>query len=222
MALRTIRTLDDLSSRTPWDQGFFRLRRLLLQNVYLDGTQSQPYRCDVLERRGVDAVVVFLYRWEGEEVRVLFRECIRPAVYLRRERPHAIEDGRQHTILIEAPAGILEPEDRGLEGVKARAAIEAEEEAGVRIAPEDVRLLGHGAFSAPGIMAEKIFFATALFDPATRKEPKTDGSPFEERGAVFELSLDEALARIEEGALCDMKTEVGLRRLAAALRQKTI
>lgn len=213
MAIREIEVLDDRSARTPWDQGFFLLRRLTLRNQYNDGTESRPYACDVLERRGVDAVAVFLFFREGDGVQVLLRECIRPAVYLRRTRPHAIEEGREYPVLIEAVAGILEPGDEAPGGIARRAAIEAHEEAGVELDPARVHLLGHGSFDAPGVMAEKVFFAAAEYDPAARGAPKTDGSPFEERGAVFSLPLEEALRRVETGELCDMKTELGLRRL---------
>jgi ADP-ribose pyrophosphatase len=138
---------------------------------------------------------------------------------LRSTRPGAVQSrtDEHYPVLVEAIAGIVEPGETDLSGVRARASEEALEEAGVRVAPEAFVILGHGAFDAPGIMAEKVFFAAALYDPTQRGEPKTDGSPFEERGSVFELSLEEAFARIDAGLLCDMKTELGLRRLAAWL-----
>lgn len=213
MAIKEIKIIEDRSDKTPWNQGFFKLRRLQLQNEYQDGEQSRVYACDLLERRGVDAVALFLWFRKDGEVHVLFRECIRPAIYLRKIRPHAIKDDREYPVLIEAIAGILEPGDVGEEGICARAAIEAEEEAGVHIDPKTITILGHGAFDAPGVMAEKLFFTAARFDPETRGAPKTDGSPFEERGAVFSLTLKEAFAWIARGDICDMKTELGLRRL---------
>jgi 8-oxo-dGTP pyrophosphatase MutT (NUDIX family) len=213
MTIRDIEVLADHSAETPWDQGFFRLRRLQLRNHYSDASESRPYACDVLERRGVDAVAVFLFRLVEGEPRVLFRECIRPAVFLRRGRAHATPDPQPYPVLVEAIAGVLEPGDEAPGGIASRASIEAHEEAGVSIDPRTMVVLGHGAFDAPGVMAEKVFFVAGEYDPAQRGRPQTDGSPFEERGEVFELSLSEAFARIANGSLCDMKTELGLRRL---------
>ena len=213
MTIKEIHVIEDRSETTPWDKGFFKLRRLQVQNQYTDDTQSRVYACDVLERRGVDAVAVLLWYKKDEQVHVFFRECIRPAVYLRKARPNGITDDREYPVLIELIAGIIEPQDIGELGIKQRAAIEAEEEAGFSVDPADVVILGQGSFDAPGIMAEKVFFAAVQCDPEKRGAPKTDGSPFEERGKVFSLSLTEAFDWIERGDLCDLKSEVGLRRL---------
>ena len=43
------------------DEGFLRVRRLVLRNVYADGTRSRPYDCDVVSRTRTDAVAVVLY-----------------------------------------------------------------------------------------------------------------------------------------------------------------
>jgi ADP-ribose pyrophosphatase len=215
MTIKEIHVIEDRSATTGWDQGFFKLRRLQLQNEYTDDEKSRVYACDVLERRGVDAVAVFLWYMQGGEPYVFFRECIRPAVYLRKTRPNGIKDEREYPVLIEVIAGILEPQDIGEEGIRERATIEAEEEAGFTLAPSTAKILGQGSFDAPGVMAEKVFFAAIECDPTKRGSPKTDGSPFEERGSVFSLSLREAFTWIKQGKLCDMKTEVGLRRLLA-------
>src|SRR5690349_8329109 len=104
MSIKEIHIIEDRSETTPWDKGFFKLRRLQLQNEYTDDAKSRVYACDVLERRGVDAVAVFLwFRREGQ-VHVFFRECIRPAVYLRKIRPNGITDDREYPVLVEAIA----------------------------------------------------------------------------------------------------------------------
>jgi ADP-ribose pyrophosphatase len=215
MTIKEIHVIEERSSTTPWDEGFFKLRRFQLQNEYTDHQKSRVYACDVLERRGVDAVAVFLWYIKDGEPFVFFRECIRPAVYLRKSRPNGIKDDREYPTLIESIAGIIEPEDEGEEGIRMRATIEAVEEAGFVLSPDSAVILGQGSFDAPGVMAEKVFFVAMPCDPTTRGNPKTDGSPFEERGNVFSLSMREAFEWIKTGKLCDMKTEVGLRRLLA-------
>src|SRR5688500_9541790 len=67
--------------------GFLKLRRLRLRNVYADGSRSAPYPCDVMSRTHVDAVAIVLFEIDGSRrVRVLLKEGIRPAVYLRRDK----------------------------------------------------------------------------------------------------------------------------------------
>jgi ADP-ribose pyrophosphatase len=45
-----------------------------------------------------------------------------------------------------------------------------------------------------------------------------DGSPFEEGARLEWVALEQALARCDRGEIRDLKTEVGLRRLAQRLQ----
>ena len=82
--LRSIEIVEDLTASSRCDEGFLRLRRLRLRNLYVDGSHSTVYPCDVLSRPGSDAVVAVLYEIDGERcVRVMLRDAPRAPVYLR-------------------------------------------------------------------------------------------------------------------------------------------
>jgi nudix-type nucleoside diphosphatase (YffH/AdpP family) len=101
-------------------------------------------------------------------------------------------------LLIEVPAGLLDeasPEDR----IRA----EAEEESGFRV--KDVRRVFE-AFMSPGSVTEKLYFFVGRYQPSDRV---TEGGGLEEDGEDIEMiepTIDEALAMIERGEICDGKT----------------
>jgi ADP-ribose pyrophosphatase len=195
--------------------GFLAIRRLRLRNRRADGSLSEPYTCDFLVRPyGVDAVVVALYHRAADGVRVLLRDGLRPPLALGRVPEHLpVPDRRPYLLFTELVAGIIEREDVGIEGVKRRAAEEALEEAGVRVDPESVMLLGD-VFPSPGAMAEKFWLTAAeVEDPDDHQPLHGDGSPMEEGGSIRWMLLDEAIAACVRGDIEDAKTELALRRL---------
>jgi ADP-ribose pyrophosphatase len=196
------------------DEGFLRLKRFRVQNVYADGTRSAPYDCDVISRRQPDAVAVLLYgRDDKGRVHVVLRSGVRPAVYLRRHKQFVQPDVGEHLLLVEMTAGLLEDEDTGPEGVARRAAAEAKEEAGFDVPVAKVQILGAALFPTPGISDEKVFYRAAEVDLDAGASPAGDGSVMEEAGAVVVMPLLDAIQRCRSGAMPDMKTEVALLRL---------
>lgn len=200
--------------------GFLAIRRLRLRNRQADGGRSQRYLCDFVVRPyGLDAVVVVVWCRRGDgTIGVLVRDGLRPALWFGRDPTATVlpEPGPR-AFLTELVAGIVEVEDRGLDGLRARAAAEVLEEAGFEVAPAVVSLLGAGSFPSPGAMAEKFHFAAVEVDPATQRPLEGDGSPMEEGAVTRWLGLDEAIAACVRGELEDAKTELGLRRLRDAL-----
>ena len=195
------------------EEGFLRLKRFRVQNVYADGSQSAPYDCDVVSRRQPDAVAVLLYGRDAAGVHVVLRSGVRPAVYLRRHKQFVQPDVGNHLLLVEMTAGLLEDDDGGPEGVARRAAAEAREEAGFHVAVLDVQPLGAASFPTPGISDEKVFYRAAPVDLEAGDTPRGDGSVMEEAGEVVVLPLPEAIRRCRRGEMPDMKTEVALLRL---------
>jgi ADP-ribose pyrophosphatase len=114
---------------------------------------------------------------------------------------------------IELVAGIVEADDRGEDGVRRRAAREAEEEAGFTVAADDVALLGAGTFPTPGSMPEKYWLTHVRVDPATQRAAEGDGSPLEHHADTWWCELDLAIADCVAGRIVDAKTELVLRRL---------
>lgn len=217
--LRGIEVVEDRTEGSRCDEGFLQVRRLMLRNEFDDGTFSDPYACDIVSRRYVDAVAVVLFDREGGDdtkVRVALRKGFRPPVALRKELnlPH---EERDVLDLAEIVAGVLEDEDSIPGGVEIRAAAECVEEAGVVVAPEDVRPLGGGLFPTPGVSDERVLFRHVEADLDDRGEPEGDGSPMEAGQEVILLSVREAIRRCRSGEIPDMKTEVALLRLCDAV-----
>jgi ADP-ribose pyrophosphatase len=202
--------------RTVGTGGFLAIRRFALRNRRADGSTSAPYVCDVVVRPyGQDAVVVAVYaRGDGGAVRVLVRDGLRPALALARDAARApIAEPPAALALAELVAGIVETGDRGEPGLRARAAHEVEEEAGFVVDPAAVTLLGAGMFPSPGCMIEKFYFCAVEVDARAQRPLVGDGSPMEEGARTRWVLLEEAITACTRGELCDLKTELGLRRL---------
>ena len=135
--LRSIEVVEDRTATSRCDEGFLRLQRLRLRNLYDEGA-SDVYACDVVSRPGSDAVVAVLYERESpSRVAVILREGVRPPVYLRRLKRFQHPDPREYLTLVEVVAGLVESDDGpGEAGMSRRAAIEAAEEVGSPTPPE--------------------------------------------------------------------------------------
>jgi ADP-ribose pyrophosphatase len=211
-----IEVVEDFSASARCDEGFLQLRRLRCRNRRADGTASPVYRVDVVDRPRLDAVAVVLYRRGPKGLEVLTRENLRPAAYFRREREQPVPDGQSHLRVEEIVAGVLEQSDRGAEGLRARAALEVKEEAGIDVAAAEVELLGGPIFLAPGILSEKVFLCAVDATGRAQAVPPGDGSPLEEGPVVRWRLAEELLAACRRGEVQDAKTEVGIGRLLAA------
>lgn len=216
-----IEIVEDRTAASRPDEGFLRVRRLVVANVYADGSRSRPYACDVLSRRRPDAVAILPYAEDADgTVRVALRSGTRPVVYLRKQKDLLHPDEEDLLLLLEMPAGLLEAEDAGADGIARRAALECEEETGVRVAPDAVEPLGAPLFPSPGVSDEKVFFRAVRATLDAAGERTTDGSVMEEAGELVVLELGEAIARCRAGTLPDMKTEVALVRLRDRIAQR--
>lgn len=200
---------------------YLRVRRVHLRNVRADGSRSRPYFCELVDRprHGTDAVVVALWHRDAAgQVCVLLREGLRPAIAFGRPPERLpVPDARPYLLFTEVVAGILEDEDRGEDGIRRRAAIEAWEEAGLRVAPERFSRLGGKVFPTPGMAPECFHLMHAEVEPGESAPPPGDGSPMEEGSVLRFVPLAEALRMCDRGDIEDAKTELALRRLHARL-----
>lgn len=199
---------------------YLRFRRVHLQNLRADGSRSPTYFCEFSDRprHGTDAVAVVLWRRSPHgEVEVLLRRGLRPTLRFGRPEPRLAQpDAAPYLHLTEVVAGILEDGDVGEEGIRQRASLEAWEEAGLRVEPAQIRLLGR-VFLSPGMSPECCYLATAEVGHVAAALPEGDGSPMEEGSRQRFVPLREAIAQCDRGEIEDAKTEVLLRRLAAQL-----
>jgi ADP-ribose pyrophosphatase len=195
--------------------GFLALRRLRLRNRRADGSISEPYVCDSIVRPyGQDAIVVAIFARVGERVDVLVRTGLRPPLRFGRDPARAPLPEPAPTLwATELVAGIIEGGDHGLAGLRARAAAEVLEEAGFAVAVGAIEILGHGLYPAPGMLIEKLYFAACEVDPAAQQPLAGDGTPMEDGASTRWLPLDAAIDACMRGEICDLKTELGLRRL---------
>ncbi len=216
MKLASIEIVEDRTGRSRCDEGFLKVERLLIRNVYDDGSRSEPYPCDIVSRPGSDAVVAVLYQIDGEKrVRVLLRESPRAPIYLRHRKSFVHPDPRRYLSIAEIVAGIVEETDgAGTPGMQRRAAIEADEEAGCSIPAESFTLIGGETFASPGTSDEKIYYCAAPARIEDASPPRGDGSVMEEHAELVIYELGDAIRACRSGEIPDMKTELALMRLA--------
>jgi ADP-ribose pyrophosphatase len=213
-----IEIIEDFSATARCDEGFLRVRRLRCRNRRADGTSSPVYRVDVVDRPRLDAVAVLVYRRGASGLEVLTRMNLRPAAYFRKDNRDAMtvaDPVPGYLRVEEIVAGLLEPEDKGEEGLKRRAAEEVREEAGYTVKPEDIQLLGGAFFLAPGILSEKVFPAAVDVTGMEPVEAEGDGTPLEEGSQLHWRPIQEVLEACRRGDIPDAKTEVALTRLLA-------
>jgi len=203
--------------------GFVELRRMQVRNLRQDGSRSRPYTLDaVLRPAGADAVVVVAYELDRPArsgARVLLRRGLRPVARLGRGGQPTREGTTPPVEVIEAVAGILEVGDVGEAGLRRRAALELEEEAGLRVEAGAIHPLGEPLFISIGIMAERLYFCAVETALRGHGPGAGDGSLLEEGGGGVSFALEEALRLCRAGAIADAKTELILRRLADHLTE---
>lgn len=207
-----VEVVEDRTAGARCDRGFLKLKRLVLANVYADGSRSAAYPYDLVERDAIDAVAIVLYARDT----ICLRTALRPPLAFRGGYALPIAEREPIPTLWEIPAGLVEPDERGEAGLCACAAREALEETGIRVAPESFAPLGPAACLSPGVLAEKIHFLAAEVDPAARGTPTEDGTPTEERAEIRFFAIEAALGACRDGRIADLKTETAIRRLAEA------
>jgi len=214
-----IDVLDDASDSTPSSAGFIRVRRLTMRATYEDGTRSEAFRYDVVDRDALDAVLMLLHAPRADaptDPLVVLRTAMRPPLAMRAHRSLTVPDARTEPLLWELPAGLIEANERGEDGMLATAARETEEETGYVIAPERFARLGAAVYLSPGLCAEKIHVVHATVDPAARSAV-TSTEAVEHGSRIEWVPLSDAIARADRGEIEDCKTELALRRFAAQL-----
>lgn len=209
-----VELIQDVSPISAPLEGYLRRHRHRIKTVFDDGSRSETYVADYVDRdpNRRDAVTVAVYaRLPGRpvgETQILLRRQLRYAAY--------VVNGRALTT--ELIAGLIEDGEPPL----STAVRELWEEAGLEVDPSRIEPLGRPYFMLPGIFTERIVPLVAEVGAgelraAMAAPPPGDGSPFEEGSELVLLSLAEALSRIEQpegaAALDDAKTEIGLVRL---------
>ena len=121
--------VEDLSP--PGQTGFLQLVRRRYRVHYPDGTVSEPFPYDMVDRRAIDAVVIAAHFRSGDGVRhVYLRSAFRPPVV---ERELSRSPDPNETVLSstwELPAGLIDVEEQKPGGAARAAQRELHEELG--------------------------------------------------------------------------------------------
>lgn len=206
--------IEVLEQETVPPNGFLRILRSKVKAHYPDKSVSKPFTVDAAVRERMDAVVIVGHYYSDAGRYVYLRSALRPALSFRDYKPSGLPEDEYVGNTYELPAGLIEAEETGVEGLRAAAVREFEEEAGFTVDPKKLNLLGHRVFTAVGMGPERLFFFETEVNPMDRKEPTTDGHPMEKGASVRAILLEEAIEYCRKGYLPDSKTEIGLRRLA--------
>jgi len=194
---------------------FLRLRHTVFRAHFPDGSISEPFTYDIVERERLDAVVVVAHFRDKQGERSLYlRSALRPPVAQRPREAWPLPEREDLGGLWELCAGLVEVDERSPEGLLLCAARELAEELGFEVEPSSIKPLGPSSFPAPGLIGERHFFFHVEVDPASQKQPSEDGSVLERGAVIVALPLSQALALVRAGEIQDEKTELGLRRLA--------
>ena len=129
---------------------------------------------------------------------LLYNRAGRTVILTRQFRFPTYDNGNADGMMVEACAGLLDQDDPATCIRR-----ETEEETGYRIS--GVRKVFE-AYMSPGSVTEKLFFFVGEY---TAADKVSDGGGEAHEGediAVLELTLDDALAQVASGQICDAKT----------------
>ena len=129
---------------------------------------------------------------------LLYNRALGRVILTRQFRFPTYVNGNAHGLLIETCAGLLDTDD-------AATCIrrETEEETGFRI--RDVRKVFE-AYMSPGSVTERLFFFVGEYTPKDKVSAGGGDVHEGEDIEVIEVGLDEALAMVASGEICDGKT----------------
>jgi GDP-mannose pyrophosphatase NudK len=129
---------------------------------------------------------------------LLYNRAGKTVILTRQFRFPTYVNGNANGMMVEACAGLLDQDDPATCIRR-----ETEEETGYKI--RDVRKVFE-AYMSPGSVTEKLFFFVGEYSAADKV---SDGGGEAHEGediAVLEVTLDDALAQVANGQICDAKT----------------
>ena len=129
---------------------------------------------------------------------LLYNRAAKTVILTRQFRFPTFVNGNSDGMMVEACAGLLDQDDPATCIRR-----ETEEETGYRIS--DVRKVFE-AYMSPGSVTEKLFFFVGAYTAADKVSGGGGEAHEGEDIAVLEIPLDDALAQVAGGLICDAKT----------------
>jgi GDP-mannose pyrophosphatase NudK len=129
---------------------------------------------------------------------LLYNRTGKTVILTRQFRFPTFVNGNRDGMMVEACAGLLDQDDPATCIRR-----ETEEETGYKIS--DVRKVFE-AYMSPGSVTEKLFFFVGAYTAADKVSEGGGEAHEGEDIQVLEISLDEALAHVAAGTICDGKT----------------
>jgi len=159
----------------------------------------KKYTYEILKRNGKRQVQTReVYDRGNGAVILLYNKESGTVILTRQFRLPSFVNGNKEGVLIEACAGLLD-QDNPEEAIKR----ETEEETGYRI--KDVRKIFE-AYMSPGSVSEILYFFIAEYSQSMKVHEGGGVEHEQEDIEVLELDFNDALARIDSGAIRDAKT----------------
>lgn len=195
--------------------GFLGIDRRKVKFTYPDNSTAEMVVDSVMKNCN-DAVAIIAHFFKDDIRYVYLRSCLRPPLGFRNfaedsGRPEPTENPH---LIWEFPAGLVDKEEHGPEGLIKAARRELHEEIGIDVPLANIKPLGPRTFSSVGMTAERIFYFEVEVDPNSIGVPLEDGSPLERFGEVLTVSLEELVEELLAGNIADSKTQMGIMRLA--------
>lgn len=193
--------------------GFLGIDRRKVKFTYPDNSTAEMVVDSVIKNCN-DAVAIIAH-YELNSIRYVYlRSCLRPPLGFRNfmEDSGRPENEGAHN-LFELPAGLVDKNEHGPEGLVLAAQRELHEEVGINAPLESFNQLGPRTFSSVGMTAERIFYFEVEVNPLTIGKPLEDGSALERMGEVIAVPLTELIKELKNGNIIDAKSQMGLMRL---------
>jgi 8-oxo-dGTP pyrophosphatase MutT (NUDIX family) len=185
--------------------GFLKVKSGKCNIIYEDGIYKDMV-VDFVHRKNYDAVGIVAFSIREGKCYIHLVSCIRPALYKEKFKETGREIEGNSILQWEIPAGLIEENESGREGVLISSARELEEEIGYKTEVSNHSFLGFEYFSSVGIMGERIYLTKVNVTNSKLIKPKGDGSPLEMGSKAIAVEINALKESIHLGKIMDSKT----------------
>jgi 8-oxo-dGTP pyrophosphatase MutT (NUDIX family) len=188
--------------------GFLKVKSGKCNMIYESGAYKDMI-VDFVHRKSYDAVGIVAFSVREGKCYVHLVSCIRPALYKEKFKGTGREIEGNPILQWEIPAGLVEEDEKGREGILTSSVRELEEEIGYKTQINNHSFLGFEYFSSVGIMGERIYLTKVNVTNSELVKPQGDGSPLEMGSKAIAVEINALKESINLGKISDSKTIIG-------------